>query len=228
MTAYTVFVDAARANGRNVIERGDNRARIQCPSHDDHNPSLEIAPRRDGKGIVVTCHAKCDHRDVLAALGLQARDLFDDATMRAAYNCRTTYTYSDGRRVHRKPDKTFPQSGNTKGKALFQVEQIGDACLVYVPEGEKDCLAITAAGGIAVCSAMGAGKAHLADWSPLSGIDVVIIADKDAPAAPTPARSPRGWPGSPHRCASRRPLSARTPPTTSPPDSAYTNCCRST
>ena len=43
----------------------------------------------------------------------------------------------------------------------------------------EDVLAIEAAGGVAVCSAMGAGKAHLADWSALRGKDVRAVQDKD-------------------------------------------------
>ena len=81
------------------------------------------------------------------------------------------YPYPDGRVVYRKPDKSFPQSGNTKGKdrALFHADRIGDAQLVFVVEGEEDVYAIEAVGGVAVSSAMGAGKAHLADWEPLRG-----------------------------------------------------------
>ena len=53
---------------------------------------------------------------------------------------------------------------------------------VYVlKKGEKDVLAIEAAGGVAVCSAMGAGKAHKADWSVLKDKHAVINADKDQP-----------------------------------------------
>jgi 5S rRNA maturation endonuclease (ribonuclease M5) len=48
-----------------------------------------------------------------------------------------------------------------------------------VPEGEKDADAIESVRGMAVCSAMGAGKAHLADWTPLKGLDVIIVQDKD-------------------------------------------------
>ena len=36
-------------------------------------------------------------------------------------------------------------------------------------------------GGVAVCSAMGAGKAHMADWSPLNGKHAIIVADNDEP-----------------------------------------------
>jgi hypothetical protein len=83
--------------------------------------------------------------------------------------------------VHRKPNKNFPQSGNMKDNSLFHADKIGDAQTVYVPEGEKDIEAIELAGGAAVCSAMGAGKAHKFDWSPLRDKHVIVIADKDKP-----------------------------------------------
>jgi hypothetical protein len=181
MTAYHRIIDALQANGRRVIEHGGGKAQAQCPAHDDHNPSLSIWPREDRKGVLVKCHAGCDLLDVLAGIGLITRDLFDDPQMRRVYGDRATYVYPGGRQVHRKPGKAFPQSGNKGDHSLFHAERIGDACLVHVPEGERDVLAIEALGGTAVCSAMGAGKAHLADWSPLAGLDVIVIADKDNP-----------------------------------------------
>ena len=101
-------------------------------------------------------------------------DLFDDRN-------GATYRYPDGRRVHRKLDKTFPQSGNTKGNALFHADRIGDAETVYVVEGEKDVLAIESAGGAAVCSAMGAGAAHalyLAGRGSVHDVDLDRLRDR--------------------------------------------------
>jgi hypothetical protein len=119
--------------------------------------------------------------DILTALGLSMGDLFDDDGIRGIYAPKRDYRYPDGRVVHRKPDKSFPQSGNTKGNSLFHADRVGDAETVYWPEGEKDVEAIEAAGGVAVCSAMGAGKADRADVSPLRGKHVIVIADKDGP-----------------------------------------------
>lgn len=170
-TAVDKLVDALRDNGRNVVVNGD-RVQAQCPAHDDTSPSLSIT-RIDGSALV-HCHAGCETVDVLAAVGLTMADLYDDR--RGA-----TYRYPDGRMVHRSPTKQFRQSGNTKGKALFHADRIDGAPLVYVCEGEKDVLAVESAGGVAVCPAMGAGKAHLFDWSPLRGVDVVVVADRDEP-----------------------------------------------
>ena len=121
----------------------------------------------------------------MTSLGRTMADLFDNK--RGA-----DYLYPDGRQVHRTPTKQFSQSGNTKGTALFRADKItADVQTVYVPEGEQDVLAIEAAGGVAVCNAMGAGKAHLFDWTPLAGKTVVIVADNDEPGSQARRRSGR-------------------------------------
>ena len=176
MSARELFEDALRTAGKYVDTK-----KALCPAHDDNNASLSISDRREGNGIVIKCHAGCDYQDVLAALGKTPRDLFDDDGMRQIYAPKRDYRYPDGRVVHRKPDKSFPQSGDTKGNSLFHADRIGDAETVYWPEGEKDVEAIEAVGGVAVCSAMGAGKADRADTSPLRGKRVIVIEDKDEP-----------------------------------------------
>jgi HK97 family phage major capsid protein len=173
MTAREKFEDALRERGLLVKVNS-----AQCPAHPDGSPSLSIGDRRDGKGFVLKCHGGCDYQDVLSALGMSPPDLFDDDGMRGIYAPKRDYGYPCGRVVHRKPDKSFPQS-NTKGNSLFHADRIGDAQTVYWPEGEKDVEAIEAVGGVAVCSAMGAGKADLADVSPLRGKHVIVVADKD-------------------------------------------------
>lgn len=171
MTAYERLIDALRDHGCTVIDDG-GKARAQCPAHDDRNPSLSVT-RIEGS-VLLYCQAGCATDDVLAAVNLTKRDLFDDRN-------GATYTYPGGRQVHRDASKRFRQSGDTKDKTLFHADRIGDTTTVYVCEGEKDVLAVEAVGGVAVCPAMGAGKAHLFDWSPLKGRDVIVVADKDKP-----------------------------------------------
>jgi 5S rRNA maturation endonuclease (ribonuclease M5) len=183
VTAYERLVDALRDQARDVKDTGHGKAQAQCPAHDDHRASLSIGPRKDGKGVVAHCHAGCSTQDVVSAVGLSMRDLFDDDQMRDVYAPRRDYHYPDGRVVHRKPNKDFPQSGNTKGRALFHADRIGEATTIYVVEGEKDVEAIEAVGGVAVCPPMGAGQKNLDkyDWSPLRGKHVIVVADKDKP-----------------------------------------------
>lgn len=46
----------------------------RCPAHDDRNPSLSVS-ERDGK-ILLHCFAGCSVEQVLAELGVEAKDLF--------------------------------------------------------------------------------------------------------------------------------------------------------
>jgi hypothetical protein len=55
-----LIIDAPlRDVGKTVNINGD-KATAQCPNHDDGRASLSIGPRRDGRGVVVYCHAGCD------------------------------------------------------------------------------------------------------------------------------------------------------------------------
>lgn len=170
--AFDRVCAAFHQNGLNVIHRGDGQASTQAPGHSPADRSVSIRSV-DGMALMF-CHAGEQIDDVLTAIGLTIADLFDDPQ-------GVRYTYPDGRVVLRTPDKRFSQSGNTKGNALYHADRIGDATTVYVVEGEKDCAAIESLGATAVSNAMGAGKAARADWTPLHGKDVIIVADKDAP-----------------------------------------------
>lgn len=41
-----------------------------CPAHDDEAPSLALRASDDGRAALLYCHAGCDYREVLQALGL--------------------------------------------------------------------------------------------------------------------------------------------------------------
>jgi putative DNA primase/helicase len=170
MNAYEHVQEKLLTAGRAVKDNGHGKFQAQCPAHDDGNPSLSVT-RIEGS-VLLHCHAGCDTTAVLDVLGLTPADLFD--TPRGA-----EYVYPGGRRVRRTPDKSFPQSGNKKDRSLFRGDRIASAEHVLVVEGEKDCLAAEAVGAVAVCSAMGAGKAHFADWTPLHGKAVTVVADND-------------------------------------------------
>lgn len=149
-------------------------ATAQCPAHDDRDPSLSV--RKIEESVLLHCHAGCQADDVLTALRLTARDLYDEP--RGA-----TYHYDDGRLVHRSPEKQFRQSGNTKGGALYRRSKVTAAVAagqtIYVLEGEKDVHALEGVGAVACCSPMGASNAHKADWTPLHGAHVVVVPDRD-------------------------------------------------
>ncbi len=174
-TAFERIRVALEQHGSRVTGTG-SRLSAQCPAHDDRGPSLSLTGI-DGQALLY-CHAQCGTADVLGAIGLTLADLFDEPR-------GTEYRYDDGRTVHRTPFKKFRQTGNTKGSALYRAGKITAAVAaghtVYVVEGEKDVHALETLSVAATCSAMGAGKASKADWTPLTGAKVVIVADRDDP-----------------------------------------------
>lgn len=58
-----------------VKERSDGQATSNCPNHDDRHPSLSLSRGDDGR-VLLHCHAGCEPEDVVAALGLELKDLF--------------------------------------------------------------------------------------------------------------------------------------------------------
>jgi hypothetical protein len=48
----------------------------RCPAHADSTNSLSIGEGVDGRALIY-CHAGCDFGEILAALGLRVRDLFN-------------------------------------------------------------------------------------------------------------------------------------------------------
>jgi putative DNA primase/helicase len=176
MTAIENVIGALTDAGSNPRETGGGAWTALCPAHEDRNPSLSVRGI-EGQALAY-CHAGCDTSDVLAALNLTTRDLYDEPT-------GATYSYDDGRRVHRSPDKKFRQSGATKGASvLYRLPQVLEAVAndqtIYLVEGEKDVHALESIGVVATTAPMGAGSFHKVDPSPLAGAHIVIVADKDA------------------------------------------------
>ncbi len=62
-------LDAAQAVGEGWMAR--------CPAHDDQTPSLSVRSGKDGR-VLVYCHAGCTVEEVVAAVGLELRDLMGD------------------------------------------------------------------------------------------------------------------------------------------------------
>jgi hypothetical protein len=174
--------------------RGSN---AQCPAHEDRDPSLSIGQGRDS--AVLKCHGGCETNTVLEALGMSAADLFDEPRGSSnGYQVTATYTYTDetGKPLfycERRFPKSFRQyqiTGSRKvwnldgaRRVLYQLPRVIEAVAsgqpVYLAEGEKDVHAIEAAGTVATCNPMGAGKWRPEYGDTLKGAIVVIVADKD-------------------------------------------------
>lgn len=107
------------------VQRRADGWMAKCPSHDDRQQSLAIAEGTDGRALL-TCHAGCDVRAIVAAVGLTMQDLFPPKGLQEpalgvvrggqAKGGRIVETYryvnEDGQllfEVVRKEPKAFPQ-----------------------------------------------------------------------------------------------------------------------
>jgi len=195
---------ALEAAGCGPLRRGMAR----CPAHDDRTPSLSVS--QGDRGAVLHCFADCELDDVLRALGLEARDLFDadEAGPRArrtngAERARVvaTYPYCDERgellyQAVRYDPKDFRQRrpdgrggwvwnlGDVR-RVLYRLPDVLRAVAagdrIYVLEGEKDADAGWDAGLVATTHPGGAGKWRAEYAEALRDAEVVIVADRDEP-----------------------------------------------
>lgn len=169
--AFDRVIDAANSKGLRMRAQGQNRVQIQAPGHSTADLSVNVT---DIGGSVLFWSHSDPTDDVLADLGLTKADLFDEQSGQ-------TYSYGDGRKVHRSPLKRFSQSGVKDGVELYRADKVSAASVVFVVEGEKDVHALESLGAVATCNAGGAGKAHLFDLTPLYGKHVQIVRDMDEP-----------------------------------------------
>jgi 5S rRNA maturation endonuclease (ribonuclease M5) len=190
VSALSRFVDALEAS-----DCRPRRGEARCPGHDDRKASLSYKEGQDGR-VLVKCHAGCPLEQVLAPLGLEAKDLFEPNGHREIV---ATYDYVDeaGKlllQVVRFAPKDFRQRkpdgvggwewklGNTR-RVLYRlpriVEAVGRGEDVMIVEGEKDADRLHALGIAATCNPMGAGKWRDEYAKPLRGAQVTIVADRD-------------------------------------------------
>lgn len=66
-----------------VRQSGPGRWLARCPAHPDHSPSLSVRETDDGT-VLIKCFAGCDAADVVAATGLEFKDLFPEKPQDAA------------------------------------------------------------------------------------------------------------------------------------------------
>jgi hypothetical protein len=91
-------------------KRSGSGWQARCPAHDDRRPSLSIAEGDDGRALV-KCHAGCETRAVVEALGLKLSDLMPKGS---AESQETLSRPAKDRR----PDKSF----STAREALAALE----------------------------------------------------------------------------------------------------------
>ena len=168
-----------------------------CPAHPDRNPSLSISVGTDDR-VLLNCHAGCTVDAICRAIQLEPKDLFVPTNGKVDKQIVATYPYTDEAGTplfevvrftpkdfrQRRPDGTWGL-GQTR-RVLFRLPRLVSAIVngdpIYIVEGEKDALAVEAAGAVATCPPMGAGKWRDEYTLALEGArQIIIVADKDAP-----------------------------------------------
>ena len=173
--------------------------RACCPAHDDRNPSLSITP--NGQKTLLHCHAGCSTEAIVAAIGLEMKDLFFDKPIRKSVRVETEYRYTDEQGDHLYSVHRIDEPGQGKkiwqspapGKVLADVKH----CPYRLPEvltamakGEPICIfegekcvdnARERFHVAATTNSGGAGKWTDRHSEFLKGASVAIFPDNDAP-----------------------------------------------
>lgn len=176
-----------------VRHHGADQVSAKCPAHPDAKASLSVA-RGVGGRVVLTCHAGCQFRDILTAIGVPLSDVFGEPRVVAEY----VYTDADSRPlyvVERWEPKSFRQrmiDGRRKApqpheRVLYNLPVIAalrsaEVKSLFFVEGEKDADTLAAKGYAATTSLGGANKPWLPQYTEaLTGLHVVVVADNDQP-----------------------------------------------
>jgi len=76
MTTPEILDRIRTVTGHEPRRNGDGW-KARCPAHDDRSPSMSVSTGTDGRTLL-HCHAGCEHKAIIQALGLSAQDLFAD------------------------------------------------------------------------------------------------------------------------------------------------------
>lgn len=188
MTAHDILF---RLQG---VKGGHGRWTARCPAHDDRQNSLSVSEGDDGR-VLLHCHTGCDLDKITAALGLTAKDLFQDKPQARDYGtAEREHIYPGGeikKVIYRRADGSkygcwFHKNGGAwaKGRGgaaptLYIGGELDGA--VFVCEGEKDVdtlhgLGYSAASGM---DGAGPGKWKQEYTDQLRGCSVCVFTDND-------------------------------------------------
>jgi hypothetical protein len=131
-TAFDRVLDGLHDAGK-TVKNHVSYAQAQCPAHDDRDPSLTIY-RKPGR-IKIVCYAGCDDAlDILPALDLGVRDLFDEPSKNNSVN-------------HELFSDTTVRARIEARRSMTPIQRALDD-LLHLPDlGERLCRCIAAQGG---------------------------------------------------------------------------------
>lgn len=123
------------------VRQHGNSAMARCPSHDDGSASLSLSRKTDR--TLIHCFAGCTPDEVLAAVGMVIRDLFDDSD-----GYRQTYTPMRPKQDHELipsvdhlVDRMARQEG-IEGTPSYWLRRADDFGGVGTPEADQIALAM--------------------------------------------------------------------------------------
>lgn len=175
-----------------------------CPAHPDGSKygrrSLRLMEGNGGR-VVLTCYAGCSADAVVRAAGLRISDLFSHyQPPRARKKVEATYDYMDEQggllyQAVRWTPKSFSlRHLNDLGEWVNGMDGVRlvpyrlpeliaapPTTTIWITEGEKHADRLAAAGLVASCNPMGAGKWKAEYSSYLASRPVVILQDNDQP-----------------------------------------------
>ena len=179
-----------------VLAKTNNGA--VCPAHEDDHGSLSVDLVKDR--ILIKCHAGCEFKEIVAALGMRSGDFFEKPQNRkkAQQSETARYRYDDEDGTHLfdvvrlEPPKTFRQQAadgkwTTKHikKVPYQLPQLLSAIesgtKILLLEGEKDVHRAGEMGFVATTYPGGAGKWKKEYSKYFKEAEVVLIPDLDRP-----------------------------------------------
>ncbi len=120
------FIDVLRQHGGDPRETAPGTWKARCPAHEDSNPSLSITRGDDGR-VLVKCFAGCDSAEVVKALGLSQKDLFQ----RPSHQPKADRVKNKEKTVYSSPEAAIERQVRERGEPT--------ACYVYESrEGEEE------------------------------------------------------------------------------------------
>ena len=167
-----------------VKKIGEKSYQMYCEGHKDDKPSLVIT-EEDNK-ILMHCFAGCSNEQILNAVGLTEKDLFNNIKEKPKVVAEYIYRKEDGTpvfKVLRYEPKSFVQAKYDNGNwvfkmndaeyVLYNLPEVIKSDEVYFVEGEKDADNLNKLGLVATTSVGGA-----AGYRKRSSIYVNFLKDK--------------------------------------------------
>ena len=180
---------------QNVKKIGEKQYQCTCSAHNDSKPSLSIT-EEDNK-ILIHCFAGCDTKDILRAVGLQEKDLFNNSSKNINSKVIKEYYYTDENnkplyKVMRFEPKSFAQAKYNNGNWVFKMTGVRYVIYnlpnviksdeIYFVEGEKDADTLNSLGLVATTTIGGASSfsKHKIEYTQqLKNKTIYIIPDND-------------------------------------------------